>query len=86
MKRRAVTLDGEHLTIDDVLAVARDGESVRLARSATREMARSRAWVEQAVRDHAVVYGVTTGFGAFQSVSIRVERLRELQRNLILSH
>jgi histidine ammonia-lyase len=49
-------------------------------------MRRSREWVEQAVRDHAIVYGVTTGFGAFQNVSVHPDRLRELQRNLILSH
>jgi histidine ammonia-lyase len=49
-------------------------------------MMRSRKWVERAVNDGAVVYGVTTGFGAFQNVPIRREHLRDLQRNLILSH
>lgn len=34
----------------------------------------------------ALVYGVTTGFGEFKHVPIAPERLRELQRNLLLSH
>jgi histidine ammonia-lyase len=86
MSSRRLLLDGEHLTVRDVVAVARGTTQVGLSAAAKRRMARSRAWVEKAVREHAVVYGVTTGFGAFQNVSIRPERLRELQRNLIVSH
>ena len=83
---RSIQVDGATLTIDRVVAVARGGAPARLATSTRAAMRRSREWVECAVRDHAVVYGVTTGFGAFQNVSVRPERLRELQRNLILSH
>jgi histidine ammonia-lyase len=86
MKLKPVRIDGNQLTVEQVLSVARRGATVRLAPVAARRMNASRSWVEQAVRDHAIVYGVTTGFGAFQNVWIRVERLRELQRNLILSH
>ncbi|MDH3252201.1 MAG: histidine ammonia-lyase [Ignavibacteria bacterium] len=81
-----ITLDGSSLTLADVIAVARYGATVRLSPSAKKQMAASRTWVERAVDDHAVVYGVTTGFGAFQSVSVEPQKLRELQRNLILSH
>ena len=49
-------------------------------------MAESRKWVERAVDKQKVVYGVTTGFGAFQNVPIPQGKLLELQRNLILSH
>jgi histidine ammonia-lyase len=79
-------IDGNRLTIDQVLAVARTGARVRLAPSARSRMQRSRKWVDQAVNDRVVVYGVTTGFGAFQNVSIPPDELRDLQRNLILSH
>lgn len=86
MKIKQVILDGDHLTIEQVVAVARDGAKAILASGAKEKMNRSRAWVEKAVEEKAVVYGVTTGFGAFQDVSINSERLNELQRNLILSH
>ncbi len=83
---RTLRVDGKSLTIDRVVSVARKNTPVRLDPAARKDMRRSREWVEQAVRDHAIVYGVTTGFGAFQNVSVPQDRLRELQRNLILSH
>jgi len=86
MIRRKIVVEGNHLTIDQVVEVARGGTAVMLGASAVRRMKRSRAWVERAVRDRAIVYGVTTGFGAFQNVYISEDQIRELQRNLILSH
>lgn len=84
--RRPLALDGKSLTIEDLAQVARGGLRVSLAERAKKRMARSRAWVEQAIERREVVYGVTTGFGAFQNISIPPEKLLELQRNLILSH
>jgi histidine ammonia-lyase len=86
MAHRTIHLDGQSLTLADVVAVARRGVHASLAPSARKRMERSRAWVEKAVHEGAVVYGITTGFGAFQEVSIGPGNLRELQRNLILSH
>jgi len=81
-----ILLTGSGLTIDQVVAVARRSVRVDLSVTSRKAMKQSREWVERAVREHAIVYGVTTGFGAFQNVFIRSDRLRELQRNLILSH
>ncbi len=81
-----VQLDGNSLSLNDVLTVSRGLASVSISPTARKKMARSRVWVEKAVSEHTVVYGVTTGFGAFQSVSIPPGKLKELQRNLILSH
>ena len=33
-----------------------------------------------------VVYGITTGFGAFKDKLIPPDQARELQRNIIMSH
>jgi histidine ammonia-lyase len=38
------------------------------------------------VRDDAVAYGITTGFGEFAHVRISRAQVRQLQRNLLLSH
>jgi histidine ammonia-lyase len=86
MKLRSLTIDGNSLTIADVVNVARNGQHVILSKKAKRRMQLSRDWVERAVHDRIVVYGVTTGFGAFQNVYVTQEELRALQRNLILSH
>jgi histidine ammonia-lyase len=81
-----VVLDGAHLTLDELEAVARDRRAVRLAPSARESVARARAVVDAAVARNEVVYGVTTGFGNFAEVVIPRERLRELQLNLVRSH
>lgn len=81
-----VRLDGESLSIEQVIAVARDGATVELAPAAVRRMNASRQWVERAVRERKVVYGVTTGFGALQNITVSIGKIRDLQRNLILSH
>lgn len=86
MPKQAVSIDGSHLTIEQVVAVARGDARVSLAVSAKKRMERSRRWVEKAVKEQKVVYGITTGFGANQNVTISPDKLKDLQRNLILSH
>jgi histidine ammonia-lyase len=86
MSSRRIVLDGRRLTIEQAVLAARTPVRVSLSSSAVRQMERSRRWVENAVRRRDIVYGVTTGFGWFQNVSIPREKLQQLQRNLILSH
>jgi histidine ammonia-lyase len=81
-----LSLDGSHLTIGDLEAVARDGRAVGLAATAREAVARARAVVDEAVAKGAVVYGVNTGFGNFADVVIPPDKLRLLQLNLVRSH
>ena len=81
-----VVLDGRSLTIADVEAVARGNRPVALAPEARTRMLRAHEHVDRIVRDRAVVYGVTTGFGKLSEVAIPPERLAELQINLVRSH
>jgi histidine ammonia-lyase len=46
----------------------------------------SRAVVERALTDGEAHYGINTGFGALAQKRIPIEKLEELQRNLIFSH
>ena len=52
------------LTIDDVVAVARDDAPVALADDAREAIARARAVVEALAAAPTPAYGVSTGFGA----------------------
>ncbi len=81
-----VTLDGQSLTLADVAAVAVDRAPVALAESARARIATTQAVVADLVRQNAVVYGVTTGFGKLSDVAIPPARLAELQVNLVRSH
>ncbi len=80
-------LNGQHLTIADVVAVARNPDiSVRIDDEARRRVARARAAVERFLERGDVVYGVTTGFGHFRDRLIDPAETAELQRNLLRSH
>ena len=82
----AVTLTGTSLTIDEVVRVARDGESVELDARVPERVARGRAIVESAVAAGEVVYGLTTGVGVRKRVRVPVDELPEFNRRLILEH
>ncbi len=81
-----VYIDGERLTIEDIVNVARKGYKVELTEEAVEKVEKSRALVDRFVDEERVVYGITTGFGKFSDVAISKEELQELQRNLIISH
>ncbi|HQR46049.1 MAG TPA: histidine ammonia-lyase [Thermoanaerobaculia bacterium] len=81
-----VILTGDHLTLEDVVAVARRGFRAALAPEAVLRVEAARGVIERAVAEDRVVYGVTTGFGKFADVVIPHEKLGELQLNLLRSH
>ncbi|MFQ6045318.1 MAG: histidine ammonia-lyase [Gemmatimonadales bacterium] len=83
---RTVTLTGSSLTLDDVVAVAREWARVAIDDDAAMRADRSREAVEKLVRAGEPVYGVNTGFGKLANVRIPDHQLVELQRNLIRSH
>ncbi|HET7599712.1 MAG TPA: histidine ammonia-lyase [Gemmatimonadales bacterium] len=80
-------LDGQSLTISDVVRVARDPKvRVAIAPAARARLLESRAAVERAVASGRTMYGINTGFGKLANVRIAGDRLDELQANLIRSH
>ncbi len=81
-----VAIDGESLSIDDVVRVARHGEAVTLTDEARSKIQQSREVIERAIREGRTVYGVNTGFGDLANVSIASEDVAALQVNLIRSH
>lgn len=81
-----IQIDGEHLTLAQLLDVALRGAHVQLTPAAGDRMKRSRAVVERVVESGATVYGVNTGFGKLASVRISRGQIQELQLNLVRSH
>jgi histidine ammonia-lyase len=81
-----ILIDGEHLTVDEVIEVARKGYKVDLSEEAVSKIKKSRDYVDNIVEKEAVVYGITTGFGKFSDIFISKEDTKALQRNLIVSH
>lgn len=84
--KNVVMIDGQSLTIDLVMDVARFGHKVELAEEARQKVVKARKFVDEIVDAKKVVYGITTGFGKFSDVVISKEETKDLQRNLIISH
>src|SRR5512146_1044312 len=81
-----IALDGNSLTVEQVVAVADRFEPVELADGARRRVERARAVVDEMAGGDAAVYGINTGFGSFAEVRVPKESLDQLQLNLIRSH
>jgi len=81
-----VTLDGQHLKIEDVVNVARHSEKVELAAAARERIARCRSVLEKKIIAHEIMYGVNTGIGEFSEVVLSDDQVKQFQRYLIYNH
>jgi histidine ammonia-lyase len=80
-------IDGQSLSIDDVVSVARHRGQAELSTTARELVNNSRAWVDMVVDEGKLtVYGLTTGYGSLAEVSIPPADIQSLVRNLIMSH
>jgi len=82
---RGVVVDGAHLTLDDVAAVARRRAPVVLSDDAALREAieASRALKSDLIEQGTPVYGVTTGFGDSVHRQIAAGKASELQQHLV---
>lgn len=81
-----ITITGKSLTIEDVGEVAHSKAHVVLSPVAKKNVEKTRKAIQKAVENKDIIYGVTTGFGAFKNTAISQEEVGKLQENLILSH
>ncbi len=81
-----VVLNGNDLTLDDLINIVRNDYQVELCKDAVEKVKETRKYVEKLVDDEKVVYGLTTGFGKFSDVFISKDDASQLQTNLIISH
>ncbi len=81
-----IQIDGNSLTLDDVISVACTNVPVAMTPQSISKVQRCREYVDQVIAEGRTVYGLTTGFGKFSTIRIEPEHLDELQVNLIRSH
>ncbi len=82
----ALHINGNDLTLEEVVEVASSNRPVLLAADARESVSRARAVVEALVTDDEPAYAITTGVGKLSDVRIAGEQIRELQVNLLRSH
>ncbi|MCS7124024.1 MAG: histidine ammonia-lyase [Candidatus Bathyarchaeota archaeon] len=83
---KEVQIDGETLTIEDVVAVAYGRAKVCVPEKVKARVGRSRQILEKIMEKGEIIYGVNTGFGALSSIVIPKDEIKQLQKNLIRSH
>src|SRR5215211_4868929 len=82
-------LDGESLTIEQVVAVAHSQPGapfIALSEKAETRVDRAAAAVAKMLAEGRIAYGITTGFGAFKDRVIPPEQVEQLQYNILVSH
>jgi histidine ammonia-lyase len=82
----AIRLDGTGLTIEKVVAIAREREPVELDAAAAARIQKCRQMVERKIAAHETMYGINTGIGEFSEVILNDDQVRDFQRYLIYNH
>lgn len=81
-----ITLSGQDLTCKDIVAIGLGEKQVNLAPESIERCKASRAFLEQAVKDKKIIYGVNTSYGPMCNKIINDRDIETLQQNLIISH
>jgi len=81
-----LTVTGNGLTIEDVVRVARLGDSVDLHPEALARIKSCRTMLERKIKAREIVYGVNTGIGEFSEIVLDDDQIREFQKYLIYNH
>src|ERR671919_206722 len=81
-----IVLDGSSLTIEKIVAIARNNEDVELAPQALERIKVCREMLEQKLAAKEVMYGTNTGIGEFSETMLNDEQVKEFQKYLIYNH
>ncbi|XP_025782209.1 histidine ammonia-lyase [Puma concolor] len=81
-----IALDGDSLTTEDLVNLGKGHYKIKLTPTAEKKVQKSREVIDSIIKEKTVVYGITTGFGKFARTIIPVNKLEELQVNLVRSH
>ncbi|OYT46826.1 histidine ammonia-lyase [Thermoplasmatales archaeon ex4484_6] len=81
-----VIVDGDGLTIEDIVRIARRGEKMEFSPEARARIERCQKMITELVARGEKIYGVTTGIGELASVFLTPEQGLELQKKIVFSH
>jgi len=82
----SVTLSGKNLRIEDVVRVARHGETVEIEEAAIARIERCRAMLEKKIEAGEIMYGINTGIGELAEVVLSEDEVGKFQQYLIYNH
>ena len=81
-----IIIDGNSLSFEQLEQIAVASAPIELSSDSRKNVQFCREYVDKLISENQLVYGLTTGFGKFSTVTIPPENIAELQLNLIRSH
>jgi histidine ammonia-lyase len=81
-----ITIDGSSLTVEKLVAIARNNERIELAPEALERIKICRAMLEDKLAKKEIMYGTNTGIGEFSEKILNHEQVKEFQKYLIYNH
>ena len=81
-----VALDGNSLTINKLVNVARDNENVEVTKESWKRIDDCRDMLQDKIEAHETMYGITTGIGEFSEVTLTPEQTQDFQKFLVRNH
>ncbi len=81
-----VILSGNDLTYQDIVAIGIGDKKVALDQESVERCKASRAFLEKALQDKKIIYGVNTSYGPMCNKIVNDRDIETLQKNLIISH
>ncbi len=82
----AIVLDGNSLTIEKLVKIARHNERVELSGDALERIKECRGMLEEKIEAREIMYGVNTGIGEFSEIVLTDEQMKDFQKYLIYNH
>lgn len=82
----AIVLDGNNLTIEKLVQIARFGEKVELSDDALSRIKACRVMLEEKIKAREIMYGINTGIGEFSEIVLSDEQVQQFQKYLIYNH
>ena len=68
LRGMSIKIDGESLTINNLVKVAREKAAVSIPDSSWEKINLCRNMLEEKIKKHEIMYGITTGIGEFSEV------------------
>ena len=81
-----IILSGNDLTYQDIVAIGLGDKKVSLDETSMERCKASRAFLEKALKDKKIIYGVNTSYGPMCNKIVNDRDIKTLQKNLIISH
>ena len=79
-------INGENITIDDVVNVARNNQKIELHPDAIERIKACRVMLENKLEDGEIIYGINTGIGEFSEIVLEDDQIEDFQKYLIYNH